>query len=44
MASITHMGVPPPDHVLLYALRNITGGCPWPDGGDGDIGSRRVKF
>ena len=28
MASITHMGVAPTDHVLLYALRNITGGCP----------------
>ena len=28
MASITHMGVAQTDHVLLYALRNITGGCP----------------
>lgn len=27
MASITHMGVAPTDHVVLYALRNIAGGC-----------------
>src|SRR6266571_2858166 len=27
MASVTHMGVPATDHVVLYALRNIAGGC-----------------
>jgi hypothetical protein len=27
MASVTHMGVGPADHVVLYALRNIAGGC-----------------
>src|SRR5262245_63711810 len=27
MASVTHMGVAAIDHVVLYALRNITGGC-----------------
>jgi hypothetical protein len=27
MASTTHMGVAATDHVVLYALRNITGGC-----------------
>jgi hypothetical protein len=27
MAFVTHMGVRPADHVVLYALRNIAGGC-----------------
>jgi hypothetical protein len=27
MASVTHMGVAATDHVVLYALRNIAGGC-----------------
>jgi hypothetical protein len=27
MASVTHMGVGPADHVVLYALRNTAGGC-----------------
>lgn len=27
MASVTHMGVAATDHVILYALRNISGGC-----------------
>jgi hypothetical protein len=27
MASITHMGVAPTDHVVLYGLRSIAGGC-----------------
>ena len=27
MASVTHMGVPATDHVVLYALHNIAGGC-----------------
>ncbi|HEX9421302.1 MAG TPA: hypothetical protein VGA81_19755 [Methylomirabilota bacterium] len=27
MASVTHVGVPAADHVVLYALRNIAGGC-----------------
>lgn len=27
MASVTHMGVPPGDHVVLYGLRHVAGGC-----------------
>jgi hypothetical protein len=27
MASVTHMGVPATEHVVLYALRNIADGC-----------------
>src|SRR5262250_2517612 len=27
MASVTHMGVAATDHVVLYGLRNIAGGC-----------------
>src|SRR5215469_13825792 len=27
MASVTHMGVAAADHVVLYGLRNIAGGC-----------------
>ncbi|HEY7141410.1 MAG TPA: hypothetical protein VIE44_15005 [Methylomirabilota bacterium] len=27
MASVTHMGVRATEHVVLYALRNIPGGC-----------------
>ena len=27
MATVTHMGVQATDHVVLYALRNVAGGC-----------------